>query len=551
MRQRIARAQRAPRPRARTAARRAGSGRRRAQAAGALAEAKGRPTPPSPPVGGSGGVGRAEPPQNVAEFPGLNPAGPRSGVVGDDRPAELAAADDTAAILRAVAMVCWRAQHGPDADLADDRQPAISDLEEFLRSGRCPDDALAEASALLADLMGGAGWGWRLLLDVGLAGVKWLDSGAEFRDVRQVHAGWLAGREASRRHPLAPLVSALLSATPPTVEPDWRRDVRIVPHRLVEVVGRHPARQEGARLFGGLLDGRAPEADTTLPLWPAPARYRVPLLDLSEAAGAPLRNPGHGAPLDLRLLVQAVLAVRREDRGREAVRMAVSVGDLLDGLYPRRGKRPQRRLAQHWPKIEAALMRLRDYVVPDEADGRWFIAALRRMPSAHGVLPASLDSLVLLDVSLPPAWSPNGPPVSLPWLIEAGVRSGPEFRAYIAAQTLLWQPGTTRRPLPGKRKPGQPSRWGWSRTPADYPVLTADDFRHLTFGRGDTKNRTHTDLVKPWEKLPAVRLDADATDPRTGAVGWRLLADTCGESDDTCGESDDTCGESDDICGEK
>ena len=55
--------------------------------------------------------------------------------------------------------------------MADDRLPAVSDLEEFLRSGRCPDDALADADALLADLMGAAGWRWRLLLDVGLAGV--------------------------------------------------------------------------------------------------------------------------------------------------------------------------------------------------------------------------------------------------------------------------------------------------------------------------------------------------------------------------------------------
>ena len=78
--------------------------------------------------------------------------------------------------------------------------------------------------------------------------------------------------------------------------------------------------------------------------------------------------------------------------------------------------------------------------------------------------------------------------------------------------------------------------WGWSRSTADYPVLTVDDLRHLAFGRSDTKNRTRAELVAPWKDLLGVRIEPDATDPRTGAVGWRLLPDTTGEPADTTGE---------------
>ena len=487
-----------------------------------------------------------------------------------DRPT-LTTASTAAAVCEAVARWCWWEANDDGAECPDNRVPTPADLADWLPE--CPAETRTTAAAVLVDVlapdldtvcrltgynreaMRALAWPpaceWTADTGALLARVTWTApgiTGTVALAVDLVHAAWRALSEPRPDPPLAPLVAAWQRLAPVSVEPERRADRRLLP--TLQVVGPSVERDRGARLFGGLLDGRgATPADSTLPLWPAPARYRVPLLDLSEAAGAPLRSTGKGAPLDLRLLVHAVLAVGHEDRGLPVVRMAVRVGDLLDGLYPRGGVRPQRRMAQHWPAIEAALMRLRDYVVPDADDGRWFIAALRRMPSAAGVVPASMDAPVVIDVSLPPSWSPNGPPVALPWLTAAGVRSGPLYRAYIAAQTLLWQPGRTRRPVPGAR-----GRWGWSRNPADFPVLTVDDLRALAFGRGDAKNRTRAELVAPWANLPGAHVEADATDPRTGAVGWRLLpsvADTTGEKADTTGEPDDTTGEPDDTTGER
>ena len=57
--------------------------------------------------------------------------------------------------------------------------------------------------------------------------------------------------------------------------------------------------------------------------------------------GVPLRSPGHGAPIEARLIVRGgLLMIRPKDRGLAVVRIAVKVGGLLDGLSPpRNGKR--------------------------------------------------------------------------------------------------------------------------------------------------------------------------------------------------------------------
>ena len=87
-------------------------------------------------------------------------------------------------------------------------------------------------------------------------------------------------------------------------------------------------------------------------------RYR------SIAVGVPLRSPGHGAPIEARLIVRGgLLMIRPKDRGLAVVRSAVTVGGLLHGLSPpRNGKR---RIAENWSKIQAALRKARDFTVTD------------------------------------------------------------------------------------------------------------------------------------------------------------------------------------------
>ena len=113
--------------------------------------------------------------------------------------------------------------------------------------------------------------------------------------------------------------------------------------------------------------------------------------------------------------------------------------------------------------------------------------------------------------------------VDLAALNRLSVESSPRWRAAIAAHSIIWQPGVTRLPIPGRR--GRPSgRWGWARDANAYPIVTLDDRRRLAFGARDSKNRTRREVNGAWSDLPGLTVaERSAVDPKTGAVGWRLL----------------------------
>lgn len=329
------------------------------------------------------------------------------------------------------------------------------------------------------------------------------------RLVTDAHRRWTGGP-----HPLAPLV-ADWQRRPVVRVHESRRDRRIMP--ALTVIGPTPERERGL-VFGGLVDDR-PSAELSLFPELEPHRYRVPLLEIVDRTGLPIRSRGRGAPLEGRLLVRGgLLMIRPADRALDTVRIAVTVGELLDGLWPLSATRQRPRDAENWPKLLAALYRARDWTVPDADGGRWFPMALRRLPPHAGTLPER-DGLVVLDLAPVPG-AQHGPSVDLPWLDRMGVTSGPAWRAYIAGRSLVWQPGTTRRPVPGtagKRN----KRYGWSRNPDDFPVLTLADLCRLAFG-DDTKHRTCAGVLAPWLNLPDLTL-TKAVDKRTGVHGWRLM----------------------------
>ena len=272
------------------------------------------------------------------------------------------------------------------------------------------------------------------------------------------------------RHPLVPLVAAWQTSAG-TVEPESRADKRILP-RIV--AGDEHLDVAMGSLIRGVHEGRRVE-QPDLPLWPGvPARKRVPLLDVVDAAGVPVSQRG-GAPIPLRLFVRVLSAVPPAARTQPSVRLAVKLGDLLDALWPKpeSGSRRGWRAGTHWPKLRHALEHARDYEIHD-GRGRWWPLALRYMPDA-----LRLDEYVELDIAFPPG-ATSGPPVALPVMDRLMVQSAAQWRAFIAGHCIAWIPGTTRVPvMRGGRKT---SRHTWSRDVSAYPVLTFEDRRRLAFG---------------------------------------------------------------------
>ena len=248
-------------------------------------------------------------------------------------------------------------------------------------------------------------------------------------------------------------------------------------------------------------------------------------VEIAERAGLPFRSRGKGAPVESRLVVRGgLLNLRPEDRRRLVVRIAVTVGELLDALWPPSPRRGRPRDAENWPKLLTALHRARDFHVPDATGGRWFPLAVRRLPSGSGHPWAerptdgrrpARDELIVLDLAPVPG-AETGASVDLPFVDRVGVTSGPRWFAYLAGRTLIWRPGVTRRPAPG-------GRYGWSSNPADYPVLTLADLRRFAFGATDKGARARAAIVAPWSALPDLVLLPDETDARTGIRGYRLL----------------------------
>lgn len=428
--------------------------------------------------------------------------------------------------------------------------PTMQDLTGWL--GTCPDAARLEASARLETVLQQSGFPWDpahppvWAVRAGALGAEYgspLPHSAKreatkddmetfgfltrngamlfaFNPLGFVHDMWAYavtdGHEI--RHPLAPLVDAW-AERPPSVPVNRRADRRILPVVRATVRETRPERLR-AWTFSGL--GPAETAQGELPLFDVPERRSVPILDLADSSGVPVMAKGRGAPLSLRLFVQAGLAVAPEDRTREHVRIALTVRDLRDGLFPGRkqtgrGIRSSYDPKRHWPTIRQALKEARDYTIRLPDGSRWFMFALRQLPpEGPGGYP-DLDGVVVLDLAFPPG-TKTGPVIDLPELVRMGADSGPRYRAYLAAHSLNWIPGVTRRPLPpGKRQ------WGWSRSETDYPVLTETDMRRLAFGENDSKHRTKAQLEKPWEELPGVRTLKRAVDPKTGEVGWRFI----------------------------
>ena len=287
---------------------------------------------------------------------------------------------------------------------------------------------------------------------------------------------------------------------------------------VVQSVREHPARAAARLAFGGLVNGRDNLDDAQLPLFEPGDGPRVPILELADIRGGPVMARGRGAPLDLRLFVAACVLTPYVARGGERP-LAVTVRELRDFLFPNGWQR-----WRDWPRIRKALYRVHNYAIPGPflwMDGRivrdWLPVALKGGASAD----ADLDDLVVLQVMLPPGTG-SGAIIDRRELTRLGVESAPRYRAYIAAHSVAWRPGVTRRRHPRNRRVHL-----WSSDPGNYPILTAADRDRLAFGAAATTIRHRSRDVKDaaWEDLPGVEILTRQASTPDGCQGWLVVPD--------------------------
>ena len=255
------------------------------------------------------------------------------------------------------------------------------------------------------------------------------------------------------------------------------------------------------------------DAETRLDhlLLPVVRKQEFSLLNLYGRKGL-VKSRAQGAALEARLVVFVMLSVPPEHRGGRSVRVEIPIRRLRGWIFPNRWNG-----RVDWGRLKTALEDCGTYYVKLANGTQWRPVLLRSSPPEDDAGNVDLDGRVALEVAYPPG-ADTGPPVDLNELAKLGVTSGPQWRAYLAAWSLAWQPGRTRRPVPGA-----PGRWGWSKRVEDYHVLTRGDRRRLAFGEDDTKNRTRAEIDAAWTDLPGLAAVTGQRDPRTGKSGWRIV----------------------------
>lgn len=299
--------------------------------------------------------------------------------------------------------------------------------------------------------------------------------------------------------------------------PQTSLETRPDPILPVVAVRERPEREAGRLAFTGILDPRQdlPEP-AQLPLLPAPEGPRVPLLELVDRYGVPTMARGRGAPLELAVYIGACILTPHHVRASRG-RLVTTVRELRDFLFgPTWRPGPTGNRPGDWGRVREAALSASDLWLPLANGDLWRAVAVRRIPPAD-YRPEYLDREVIFDIELP-AGAAHGPVIDRRELARLRLVSGPKFRAYIAAHSVAWQPGVTRR-----RHPRNRGVHLWSSDPDNYPVLTSEDRRRLAFGAADKKHRMRADQDAAWEDLPGVEILTRLASTPDGRQGWLVV----------------------------
>ena len=426
---------------------------------------------------------------------------------------------DPAAELAKLARAVWRADHD-GADVPDDQVPGFEALARALDRPYMEDarvDAVARLDELYRELEGrepedvANDPGWHAAFRASIDAVYRDGCGREPPDDPDERAEAtgevvIAGRilalastalrcadppVSQHGHPLAPLVRSW-HRRPISADPVRRVD-RILPGSvaMIDSTDRRSGRlfspathREGQQALPGFEDKRHGPA---LPL----ALYHL-------GNENPDRGGSRGAPLALRLFVEAVLCVPMDRRaGLRPVEMSVTLRELRDRLYP------DSRLST--TQVLRALTRAadaldtRDARIPweDPATGR---GGLRRVVSVLD-LPrgeAYLDDVLTLFVNLPPGTGAG--PVVPETLATWGLRSAPAYNLIINLSYRLFDPGRTRYPVNGRH-------WMPKQDPQAYEPISVDEIADDAFPLSTNRNRRdlRQRALKALEALHAAR----------------------------------------------
>ena len=238
--------------------------------------------------------------------------------------------------------------------------------------------------------------------------------------ITYIHETWLFTRQTNStlEHPLRHIVIAWLDDQKPIVQPE-QRPRRILPQEL-----RDSRRVEGEFLPVGITQPPTATIETLwLPGFENPSIIVPPLpLEIYKATGGKVDTPGRGAPLSQRLWIYTVAASPLGTRNTKGgVTLATTLRQLRDWAYPNGWERKR-----HLPKLRAALHEMHNYRISWERRD-WSIVTVKALPDSS----TQLDDPLPIEVWLPDGIKGNGPMINMTILMPIGVKSAPQFRAYI------------------------------------------------------------------------------------------------------------------------
>ena len=331
-----------------------------------------------------------------------------------------------------------------------------------------------------------------------------------------IHAAWERwGRPFGIKHALAPFVRAW-SKFPNPIKPNTRDD-RTLSSRIAHV---DVSDRRTDTLFTPATHLVVPSEGEqgVLPGWPDRTR-RHPVLPLAlyDLGLGATKNRGGGAPLALRLWVEAILSVPMEERDTpHPVSMEVDLRTMRKRLWPKswRGYNTDR-LRRTLEDVSTALDTW-------EAAWPWHDPTTGQSGTRRIVLISdigkSLDDVMRIIVDLPPG-AATGPQVPST-LGEWGAKDAAAYRALLNLAFEWYEPGRTHMPVGNRDN----RHWARVHDPSRYPQFNEQDVIDLAYPTTKDSNQRRA-LQEAMRALKT--LEAAGELRLLGKPGdWRILPPT-------------------------